>query len=67
MKTGKWDPEATGGKPAAGAGAANRLQQPASAGRPRQAAITRNLYTWSNYKSWTEKVKDSWEVEKTKP
>jgi len=27
----------------------------------RHAAITRNLYTWSNYKSWAEKVKGSFE------
>lgn len=29
--------------------------------RGRHAAITRNLYTWSNYKSWAEKVKGSFE------
>ena len=28
--------------------------------RARQAAITRNLYTWSNYKSWADQVRDSW-------
>ena len=32
--------------------------------RGRHAAITRNLYTWSNYKSWAERVKDSWGEEK---
>jgi hypothetical protein len=31
--------------------------------RTRHAAITRNLYTWSNYKSWTEQVKGTWEQE----
>ena len=31
--------------------------------RGRHAAITRNLYTWSSYKNWTEKVKDSWQEE----
>ena len=30
--------------------------------RARQAAITRNLYTWSNYKSWADQVRDSWAV-----
>ena len=30
--------------------------------RARQAAITRNLYTWSNYKSWAEQVRGSWEA-----
>jgi hypothetical protein len=28
--------------------------------RARQAAITRNLYTWSNYKSWADQVRESW-------
>jgi hypothetical protein len=30
-------------------------------GRGRHAAISRNLNTWSNYKSWSEKVRQSWE------
>ncbi len=29
--------------------------------RARHAAITKNLHTWSNYKSWAEQVKDSWD------
>lgn len=29
--------------------------------RPRHAAITRNLQTWSNYKSWAEQMRDAWE------
>jgi hypothetical protein len=29
-------------------------------GRGRHAAITKNLYTWSNYKTWAEKVKGEW-------
>ncbi|HUK00955.1 MAG TPA: hypothetical protein VLW26_01600 [Steroidobacteraceae bacterium] len=29
--------------------------------RARHAAITKNLHTWTNYKSWADKVKDSWE------
>ena len=29
--------------------------------RGRHAAITRNLYTWSNYKTWADKVKGSFE------
>jgi hypothetical protein len=28
--------------------------------RTRHAAITRNLYTWSNYKSWAEKMRTDW-------
>jgi hypothetical protein len=31
--------------------------------RTRHAAITRNLHTWSNYKSWADQVKGSWEQE----
>ena len=30
--------------------------------RARQAAITRNLYTWSNYKNWADQVRDSWDA-----
>lgn len=33
--------------------------------RARHAAITRNLYTWSNYKNWADKMKDSWEEDET--
>ncbi len=31
--------------------------------RARHAAITRNLYTWSSYKNWAERVRDNWEEE----
>jgi hypothetical protein len=31
---------------------------------PRHAAITRSLYSWSNYKSWTDKVRSNWDKEK---
>ncbi|HTV49556.1 MAG TPA: hypothetical protein VME21_00110 [Steroidobacteraceae bacterium] len=34
--------------------------------RARHATITKNLHTWSNYKSWAEQVKDSWHDEETK-
>ena len=34
--------------------------------RARHAAITKNLYTWSNYKSWAEKMKDNWDEEDAK-
>lgn len=30
--------------------------------RARQAAITRNLYTWSNYKNWADQIRDSWQA-----
>jgi hypothetical protein len=29
--------------------------------RVRHAAITKNLYTWSNYKNWADRMRDSWE------
>jgi hypothetical protein len=31
---------------------------------PRHAAITRSLNSWSNYKSWTDKVRGSWDKDK---
>lgn len=34
--------------------------------RTRHAAITRNLHTWSNYKSWAEQVKGSWDEDEKK-
>jgi hypothetical protein len=51
---------APAGSPTGGADAyANWLDRMQRA-RARQAAITRNLYTWSNYKSWADQVRDSW-------
>lgn len=29
--------------------------------RGRHSAITRNLYTWSSYKNWAERVKNDWD------
>ena len=34
--------------------------------RGRHAAITRNLYTWSNYKTWADKVRTSWDPDSGK-
>lgn len=31
---------------------------------PRHAAITRSLYSWTNYKSWTDKVRSNWDKDK---
>ncbi|HVP33524.1 MAG TPA: hypothetical protein VMT09_07730 [Steroidobacteraceae bacterium] len=50
------DPSPTGGADAY-ATWLDRMQR----ARARQAAITRNLYTWSNYKSWADQVRDSWQ------
>ena len=35
--------------------------------RGRHAAITRNLNTWSNYKSWADRMRESWEDEERQP
>jgi hypothetical protein len=29
--------------------------------RARHAAITKNLYTWSNYKNWADKMRDTFD------
>jgi hypothetical protein len=29
--------------------------------RVRHAAITKNLYTWSNYKNWADRMRDSFD------
>jgi hypothetical protein len=34
--------------------------------RGRHAAITKNLYTWSSYKNWADRVRDTWEEPETK-
>jgi hypothetical protein len=55
------DPAAPASSPTGGADAyANWLDRMQRA-RARQAAITRNLYTWSNYKNWADQVRDSWQ------
>lgn len=56
------DLASTGERPAPGSSElyaewAARMQR----GRGRHAAISRNLNTWSSYKNWTEKVRQSWE------
>jgi len=58
------DPTATP-KPA-GAEAYARWLEHMQRTRTRHAAITRNLYSWSNYKSWAEKVRLDWEAEESK-
>jgi hypothetical protein len=35
--------------------------------RGRHAAITRNLNTWSSYKTWADRMRESWEDEEQKP
>ncbi len=68
------DPPGSRTEPAATAKTPGNVQAPADAADPysswldrmqraraRHAAITKNLYTWSNYKSWADKMRDSWE------
>ena len=54
-------PAQQGGSPTAGADAYATWLDRMQRARARQAAITRNLYTWSNYKSWADQVRDSWQ------
>jgi hypothetical protein len=37
---------------------------PSQPANPRHAAITRSLNSWSNYKSWTDKVRSNWDKDK---
>ena len=40
----------------------DRSQQPSNS---RHAAITRSLNNWNNYKSWTDKVRNNWDKDKS--
>jgi hypothetical protein len=42
----------------------NWLERSGPQPNSRHGAITRSLYSWSNYKSWTEKMKGSFDKEK---
>ena len=46
--------------------AALKLSSTCSCTRTRHAAITRNLYSWSNYKSWADKMRHDWQTEDSK-
>ena len=35
--------------------------------RARHAAITRNLNTWSSYKNWADRMRESWDDEERQP
>lgn len=61
-------PEDTSGQPPppSGAEAYARWLEHMQRTRTRHAAITRNLYSWSNYKSWAEKMRHDWQTEETK-
>ena len=53
--------------PPSGAEAYARWLEHMQRTRTRHAAITRNLYTWSNYKSWADKMRLDWVGEDGKP
>ena len=40
--------------------------EPSQSVNPRHGAITRTLYSWNSYKSWTDKVKGSFDKERDK-
>jgi hypothetical protein len=52
--------------PPSGAEAYARWLEHMQRTRTRHAAITRHLYTWSNYKTWADKVRHDWLAEDTK-
>jgi hypothetical protein len=65
--SGESQPVGNAGKPAKTSGGwdgysnwLNRGPKPTG----RHAAITKSLYTWSNYKSWADKVRSSWDDDK---
>jgi hypothetical protein len=61
------DKNDTGQNPAlGGAEAYARWLEHMQRSRTRHAAITRNLYTWSNYKSWADKMRNSWDSDPDK-
>ncbi|HEX4024260.1 MAG TPA: hypothetical protein VHX52_06080 [Steroidobacteraceae bacterium] len=55
-------------KPAPGGGAEAyaRWLEHMQRARTRHAAITRNLYSWSNYKTWAEKMRHDWQSDEPK-
>ena len=42
----------------------NWLDRAQPTSNSRHGAITRSLYSWSNYKSWSDKVRNTWEKDK---
>ncbi|HEX4377674.1 MAG TPA: hypothetical protein VHZ99_11045 [Steroidobacteraceae bacterium] len=53
--------------PPSGAEAYARWLEHMQRTRTRHSAITRNLYTWSNYKNWADKVRHDWQADDGKP
>ena len=63
---GKVRPVPAAPAPGGGAEAYARWLEHVQRSRGRHAAITRNLYTWTNYQNWADKVKNSWDPDGTK-
>jgi hypothetical protein len=63
-----WTGEAVGSVVRAGVGkdAQRNWLDRAQPANPRHAAITRSLYSWTNYKNWTDKVRSNWDKDKGK-
>jgi hypothetical protein len=61
-----WTGETAGSVVRAGAPRDNQRNwhPPTPPANPRHAAITRSLNSWSNYKSWTDKVRSNWDKDK---
>lgn len=60
------EPAAPVSPPAAPKGSApyvNWMDRMQRGGRGRHSAITSNINTWSNYKNWAARVRDSWQDE----
>jgi hypothetical protein len=60
------DDASTQMSPPSGAEAYARWLEHMQRTRTRHAAITRNLYSWSNYKSWADKMRHDWQTEDSK-
>lgn len=60
----KWTGETGAVVRAGGGGEPRNWLDRAQPANPRHAAITRSLYSWSSYKSWTDKVRSNWNKDK---
>lgn len=59
-----WTGETTGPVVRTGVARDRNWLDRAQPSNPRHAAITRSLYSWSNYKNWTDKVRNSFDKDK---
>jgi hypothetical protein len=59
-----WTGEPLGSVVRAGAAKERNWLDRTPPSNPRHAAITRSLYSWTNYKNWTDKVRSNWDKDK---